>query len=163
MIEFTQVPLVTINARLADSASEKSTRVPESILEFSSPFLSQNPLPDISYRVTEELPNISPELAYTRSAQRYTAIRQSLGDPDPFRLKYRSEIGTVIREIVQQGVSEAEAENWTAQRIADEIPAGDREQFLTTIRVELRCLHDGNIARFRIRPGEFTNWKSGRG
>lgn len=91
-----------------------------------------------------------------------TSLRQSLGDPDPFRLKYRSEIGTVIREIVQQGVSEAEAENWTAQRIADEIPAGDREQFLTTIRVELRCLHDGNIARFRIRPGEFTNWKSGR-
>lgn len=101
--------------------------------------------------------------AYTRSAQRYTAIRQSLGDPDPFRLKYRSEIGTVIREIVQQGVSEAETENWTAKRIAVEIPASDREQFLTTIRVELRCLHDGNIARFRIRPGEFTNWKSGRG
>jgi hypothetical protein len=29
--------------------------------------------------------------AYTRSAPRYTAVRQSLGDPDPFRLKYRGE------------------------------------------------------------------------
>ena len=27
--------------------------------------------------------------AYERSASRYAAVRQSLGDPDPFRLKHR--------------------------------------------------------------------------
>ncbi len=30
--------------------------------------------------------------AYQRSCARYSAIRKSLGDPDPFRLKYRTQI-----------------------------------------------------------------------
>ena len=98
--------------------------------------------------------------AYSRSAQRYTAVRQSLGDPDPFRLKYRSQIGSFVREIVQQLLTDDAARRWIRQAAARDIPEADRAQFVETIEVELLSLHDGNIARYRLRPSEFTKWKS---
>ena len=98
--------------------------------------------------------------AYTRSSQRYTAIRQSLGDPDPFRLKYRSEIGSFVREIVRHSLTQDAAGHWIRQTAAKDIPEADRAQFMETIEVELECLHEGNIARYRLRPGEFAKWKS---
>lgn len=98
--------------------------------------------------------------AYTRSAQRYTAIRQSLGDPDPFRLNYRSQIANSIRQIVQHIMTPDTAETWIRKNATKDIPEADRAQFIETIDVELRSLHEGNIARYRLRPSEFTKWKS---
>lgn len=98
--------------------------------------------------------------AYTRSAQRYNAVRQSLGDPDPFRLKYRSQLGRFVREVVQAGHTAAKANHWIRQHAATEIPEEDRAKFIETVEVELLSLHDGNIARYRLRPGEFAQWKS---
>jgi len=40
--------------------------------------------------------------AYERSCQRYTAVRQSLGEPDQFRLRYREQLRQVVQTIVQQ-------------------------------------------------------------
>ena len=34
--------------------------------------------------------------AYERSCARYTSIRQSLGEPDPFRLRYRKALAEVV-------------------------------------------------------------------
>ncbi|MFT5633064.1 MAG: Fic family protein [Rubritalea sp.] len=98
--------------------------------------------------------------AYTRSAQRYNAVRQSLGDPDPFRLKYRSQIGNLVREVVQEDQTAAKADETISHYVATEIPQEDREQFIATVEVELLSLHEGNIARYRLRPGEFSQWKS---
>lgn len=39
--------------------------------------------------------------AYERSAQRYVAIHQSLGEPDKFRLRFRNELIEVVNEIVR--------------------------------------------------------------
>jgi hypothetical protein len=39
--------------------------------------------------------------AYERSAARYAAVRQSLGEPDPFRLKYRDALRAVVGEVVR--------------------------------------------------------------
>lgn len=98
--------------------------------------------------------------AYTRSAQRYNAVRQSLGDPDPFRLKYRSHLGRFVREVVQAAHSGAKADEWISQQAATEIPEADRVKFIDTVEVELLSLHEGNIARYRLRLGEFAKWKS---
>lgn len=75
--------------------------------------------------------------AYTRSARRYNAVRQSLGDPDPFRLKYRSQIGHFVREVVRPGQSAAEAAAWIRQQAAAEIPEMEREKFIETVEIEL--------------------------
>ena len=39
--------------------------------------------------------------AYRRSAQRYTVIRGAVGDPDPFRVKYRQAIAEQVAEIIR--------------------------------------------------------------
>lgn len=98
--------------------------------------------------------------AYTRSAQRYNAVRQSLGDPDPFRLKYRSQIGHFVREVVQSGQPPADAASRIRQQAAAEIPEEDQQKFIETVEIELLSLHEGNIARYRLRPGEFAQWQS---
>lgn len=98
--------------------------------------------------------------AYTRSAQRYNAVRQSLGDPDAFRLKYRSQLGRIVREVVQAGHSVAKATPWIREQATAEIPEEDRAKFIETTEVELMSLHEGNIARYRLRPAEFTQWKA---
>ncbi len=98
--------------------------------------------------------------AYTRSAQRYSAIRESLGDPDPFRLRYRNEIGDLIRQIVQGKMSWEAAERRTGEAAGEVIAAEDHKRFHITVKVELRSLHEGNIARYRLRPREFADWRS---
>lgn len=43
--------------------------------------------------------------AYERSAQRYVAVRQSLGEPDKFRLRFRNELIEVVGDIVRRRLS----------------------------------------------------------
>lgn len=37
--------------------------------------------------------------AYERSAARYAAVRQSVGEPDPFRLRYREQLRDLIADL----------------------------------------------------------------
>lgn len=99
--------------------------------------------------------------AYERSAARYKAVRDSLGDPDPFRLKYRTEIKSFIREIVQESMSRALADHWMSAKVAEKVPESDRSRFVQVINLELDNLHEGNIARYKLRPREFNAWLSG--
>src|SRR5262245_16724113 len=38
---------------------------------------------------------------YERSASRYASVRQSLGEPDPFRLRHRDALRTIVGEVVR--------------------------------------------------------------
>lgn len=94
---------------------------------------------------------------YERSVKRYLSAREELGEPDPFRLKYRSALTEVIRYVVLNpaaGIQEF-VNAWTTKHI----PEGDRQKFITLVQAELRGLHEGNIARFRLRPAEFKVWQ----
>lgn len=97
--------------------------------------------------------------AYERSAERYIAVRQSLGEPDPFRLRYRMQLRQAIAELIRTRVGRDAAlrhlATWTAGRIA----APDRECFIETAEAELLGLHEGNFARYQIRPSEFAAWR----
>jgi Fic family protein len=96
--------------------------------------------------------------AYERSALRYAAIRQSLGDPDPFKLRYRNTIRTLIGDIISQAMSRKETGKMITER-AKLIPLADRSQFVNVIETELLSLHEGNFARYFISPAEFAKWK----
>ena len=98
--------------------------------------------------------------AYQRSAARYTAVLQSLGDPDPFRLRYRAQIGEFVRQVVTAGMDKGEAARWIAKEAAERIEPKDRARFTEVVETELSSLHDGNIARYRLRPDEFNAWKA---
>lgn len=101
--------------------------------------------------------------AYRRSCARYAAIRQSLGEPDPFRLRYREQIGDAVRHVVRRNLTPAAASRWIQAEGLTDLPSGDREKFQEVLETELRGLHIGNIARYRLRPAEFEDWKIGWG
>lgn len=95
--------------------------------------------------------------AYERSCQQYRAIADSLPQPDPFRRKFRDVLADVIGEVVRKG--------WAADSLiieretANLVPAEDRTRFVEMVIAELKGLHDGNIARYRLRLSEFRDWK----
>lgn len=96
--------------------------------------------------------------AYERSCQQYRAIADSLPQPDPFRRTYRDVLADVIGEVVRKG--------WAADSLiiereaANLVPAEDRTRFVEMATDELKGLHEGNIARYRLRLSEFRNWKA---
>ena len=96
--------------------------------------------------------------AYERSAARYAALRQSLGEPDPFRLQYRDNIQKLITDIVSRTRTSKEASTIIKAK-AKELPTQDQEKFMESVETELLSLHEGNFARYRIRPSEFSSWK----
>ncbi len=98
--------------------------------------------------------------AYRRSVQSYAAIRQSLGEPDPFRMRYRGELGKVVAGIVCAALPRREAVSEIRDHANRHIPANDREVFRQIVEDELLALHAGNFARYRIKPSDFEAWQS---
>jgi hypothetical protein len=41
----------------------------------------------------------------------------------------------------------------------DRVAEDDREHFLKIAKEEIAALHEGNFARYRLRPGEFLAWQ----
>lgn len=96
--------------------------------------------------------------AYERSADRYKAVRQSLGEPDAFRLQYRSQLRDAVGGVVRERMGKRQAMTHIAKWIEEHIPPQDREQFQETAESELLGLHDGNFARYQISPSQFKAW-----
>lgn len=97
--------------------------------------------------------------AYERSAKRYRAVRHSLGEPDPFRLENRKEIKDVVGRIIRQAMTRDEASD-AIERCARSLPGEKRDRLVEVVHEELASLHEGNFARYRVRPSEFRAWKA---
>ena len=97
--------------------------------------------------------------AYKRSCARYSAVRQSLGEPDPFRLQYREQIAQLVTEVVHKKMSKPEAVAYIKGFTSRHIQAPDRERFIEVVENQLLSLHEGNIARYRLRSSEFVSWR----
>lgn len=96
--------------------------------------------------------------AYERSCDQFRAVAGTLPQPDPFRLKYRSELAEAISEMVRSGAGDDAA---AVQPLAKGlVPEDDRSRFVDLILGELRHLHEGNIARYRLRITEYREWKA---
>ena len=98
--------------------------------------------------------------AYERSARRYTAIQQSFGSPDAFRLRYREQLREVVSSIIVAGANRGEAPFLMVAFAEDEIPETDRSAFIGAVEAELVGLHEGNFARYKVRPSQFYAWKA---
>jgi hypothetical protein len=98
--------------------------------------------------------------AYERSAVRYAAVRQSLGEPDPFRFSHRAALRQVVGKVVRSRMDKKEAAAYIAGWVNKSgIPEAEREQFRDMTESELVGLHEGNFARYQIRPSEFEIWQ----
>tara|TARA_R110000787_G_scaffold164366_3_gene277487 strand:- start:14404 stop:15798 length:1395 start_codon:yes stop_codon:yes gene_type:complete len=98
--------------------------------------------------------------AYERSCARYSAVRQSLGEPDPFRLRYREPIARLVTEVVKGVQNKQAAVSLIRSFSGDQIIQGDRNRFIEMVETELMSLHEGNIARYRLKLSEFERWKA---
>jgi hypothetical protein len=99
--------------------------------------------------------------AYKRSAEQYAAVRQSVGEPDPFRMKHREALRQVVSEVVRDGMRRRAASKHIAEWAEQNIAAAEREPFREIAEAALVNLHEGNFARYHIRPSEFAQWKLG--
>ncbi|HEC14013.1 MAG TPA: Fic family protein [Acidiferrobacteraceae bacterium] len=97
--------------------------------------------------------------AYERSCARYSAVRQSLGEPDPFRLRYRTWVAEVVTGIVRGGMDKKTAAAFIKQRAVKDVPPEDRARFIEVVETEVMSLHEGNIARYRLRPSQYQTWQ----
>ena len=97
--------------------------------------------------------------AYERSASRYAAVRQSLGEPDPFRLRYRTALRDLVGDIVRKRLNRSRASTHLRKWAQANVPRDDQEQFREIVEAELVGLHEGNFARYQIKPSEFAAWQ----
>ena len=97
--------------------------------------------------------------AYQRSAARYAAVRQSVGEPDPFRMQHRAAlcevVGTVVRERMNKQQAATHIRSWMRERIDEP----EHPRFCEIAEKILLGLHEGNLAPYGIRPSEFTAWQ----
>jgi len=98
---------------------------------------------------------------YERSCNRYQVVRHTLGEPDKFRLRYRKALIDCVSEAIRQvGRGNAIDTGEVLSHLAkDLLPENDREHFLKIAKEEIAALHEGNFARYRLRPGEFKDWQ----
>lgn len=99
--------------------------------------------------------------AYQRSCEQFKAVAGSVPEPDPFRLKYRAEIVDAVSQIVRKGAPISAKEASSAA--AGLVPPEDRPRFIKLVLTELRNLHEGNLARYRLRLSEYRSWKEMQG
>lgn len=97
--------------------------------------------------------------AYKRSCARYSAVRQSLGEPDPFRFQHRQKITQAVTEVVQKEMSKVQAVGFIQHFAQAQVEAQDRARFIEVVETQLLSLHEGSIARYRLRPSEFHAWQ----
>ena len=75
-----------------------------------------------------------------------------------FRLRYRALIAELVGMVVRAGMDKKAATALARQRAAEQVPPPDQGRFVEVVETELMSLHEGNIARYRLRPGEYQAW-----
>jgi len=94
--------------------------------------------------------------AYERSCQRYVVIRDSVAEPDLFRMKYRNALIDVIGGIVRERKPPTEDEIRVLAQ--PQVEPQDLPRFVDLVNREFGRLNDGNIARYRIRLSDYWSW-----
>lgn len=96
--------------------------------------------------------------AYERSTQEYLAIKQDLAEPDPLRLTWRD----FIKQTIHLVVTSPEKDPYAViqQTVKAKIPESEQKDLQALVIEELRRLHEGVLARYGLRPSEFSAWKA---
>ncbi|MFC4274037.1 Fic family protein [Achromobacter aloeverae] len=89
---------------------------------------------------------------YRRSIAKYQAIIESMGGPDPLRVRYREQLGEAIQQIVHFGRSLESAVQ--ALHVAET----DAAAFRAMLNTELTHLESYNCARYRLPIGKTQAW-----
>jgi hypothetical protein len=89
---------------------------------------------------------------YRRSQAKYKVVMESMGSPDPFRVKYREALNEAVGLVVRSRKPVAEA----LARLG--LPAEDATKFQQLLAQELKALAVFNCARYRLGIKETQAW-----
>ncbi len=95
--------------------------------------------------------------AYERSCQRYMAIRETVAEPDPVRLRYREALIAIVAEIVRGRQTPGEAAVHAVA--ASLVSPPDLDRVIALVLEDLANLHEGNVSRYRLRLSEYRAWQ----
>jgi len=65
----------------------------------------------------------------------------------------------IVAEIVRSGMDKKAATTFIKQRAIESVPQADRARFIEVVETEVMSLHEGNIARYRLRPSQYQRWR----
>ncbi len=95
--------------------------------------------------------------AYERSSRLYQVIRESLGEPDPFRLQHRTALHNTIRDVIL-GKTLPSVQNLLHMATLHGVPERQREQFATVAMALLENVSEGASGRYRVTPSQYRAW-----
>jgi hypothetical protein len=96
--------------------------------------------------------------AYERSCQRYLAITQTMAEPDPLKIRYREALIEAVQSVVRgRHAPSREAIVWLATEFAS---ATDQNAFAQLLNDALQQLHEGSVARYRLKRSDFLTWQA---
>lgn len=70
----------------------------------------------------------------------------------------RNLIHEIVSNIVKKRLDKKMAVAVIKRKSSLDIPSEDQTRFLETVEIELRSLHEGNIARYKLRSSEYKEW-----
>ena len=98
--------------------------------------------------------------AYERSCQRYLAITKTVIEPNPFRIRYKEELTRIVQIIIRDQKAPSLK---NIQQLTDKlVQENDKNAFNKMALDALKSLHEGNVARYRLKLSEFQSWKAAR-
>ncbi len=89
---------------------------------------------------------------YRRSCAKYAAVTQSMGAPDPHRVKFRSQLTEAIGLVVRHRLAVSDA------LAAIELTDADKQLLEPLLRRELANLQEYNCARYRLATSTVQGW-----
>ncbi|WP_027994864.1 Fic family protein [Simplicispira psychrophila] len=98
--------------------------------------------------------------AYERSCQHYLAMTQTMVAPDPLKIQYRDALMQAVQTIVQGG--QQPSPSLVAQLAQEYAPPAHRMAFAEMLTEALQQLHEGSIARYRLRRSDYLAWQQAR-
>jgi len=95
---------------------------------------------------------------YERSCERYQAVRRDMAEPDPVRLEYRTQIHSLVAEVVIEGLAPTATaiKRWALEH---DVHPTALTAFVEIAMEVIDALHEGSISRYGIRPSQFATWR----
>jgi len=97
--------------------------------------------------------------AYERSCQRYLAISQTTVEPNPLKIKYREALIEAVQSVVKGLQTPTQSITELARQHATE---ADQAAFIEILVAALDQLHEGSVARYRLRRSEYLAWQQAK-
>jgi Fic family protein len=95
--------------------------------------------------------------AYSRSANLYGVVKDSLGEIDAFRIQYRTQRKEVMGKIVKQNLHGSDAEELITN-YCQQNNIGEKDKFTAMTLADLSALHAGAIIGLGITEDQLNTW-----